>query len=157
MTIGGKVKLEVDGPPAVAAPAPPALAVGTFRLVQVVVLVVTIAGVVVGLRTTVPGGLAPVDGVAFGLTIIWALVGVVDTRARERVGSKVSPYHLLAGLDALVAMVALTAGRRAAAVHAPSSAAMWRRRRRSSSLPSRFTSSWLCRTDVSTIRSGAQR
>jgi signal transduction histidine kinase len=122
VTIGGEVKLGVDGAPAVAAPAPPAPTVVTFRLLQAGMFVITIAGVVVGLRTTVPGGLAPVDGVAFGLTVVWALVGLVDTHARGRVDSRVSPYHLLAGVDALVAMVALTAGRRAAAVHAPGSA-----------------------------------
>ena len=122
MTIGGDVKLGVEGPPAVAESAPHSVTIGPFRLVQAVILVVTIAGVVVGLRTTVPGGLAPVDGVAFGLTVVWSLVGVVDTHARERVESRLSPYHLLAGIDALVAMVALTAGRRAAAVHASGNA-----------------------------------
>ena len=122
MAIGGEVKVGMDSPPAVAAPASTAVTSGRIRIVPGVIFVVTIAGVVVGLRTTVPGKFVPVDGVAFGLTVVWALVGLVDAHARERVGSRVSPYHLLAGLDALVAMVALTAGRRAAAVHATSGA-----------------------------------
>ena len=37
-------------------------------------------------------------------------------------GSTVSPFHLLAGIDALVAVVALTAGRKAEMVHASSGA-----------------------------------
>ena len=59
---------------------------------------------------------------AFGLTLAWALVGIVDTHARERAGSKASPFHLLAAIDALVAAVALTAGRKAEMVHASSGA-----------------------------------
>ncbi len=52
----------------------------------------------------------------------WALVGFVDTHARERAETGVSPYHLLAAIDALVAMVALTAGRQAATPHASTTA-----------------------------------
>ena len=40
--------------------------------------------------------MAPVDAVAFGLTVVWALVGFVDTRAPDRAGARMSPYHLLA-------------------------------------------------------------
>jgi signal transduction histidine kinase len=116
VTVRGEVNLEVSEP-AVAVSAPGSAALGGFRLLQVVLLGLTVAGVVVGLRISVPGGSPPVDVVAFGLTIVWALVGFVDTGARERVG-KASPYHLLAGLDAFVAMVALTAGREAVKAHA---------------------------------------
>ncbi len=76
-----------------------------------------IAGVVVGLRISVPGGIAPVNDVAFGLTLAWALVGFVDARTGDRGGSIVSPYHLLAGIDALVASIALAAGRKAETLH----------------------------------------
>jgi signal transduction histidine kinase len=95
---------------------------GLFRLVQVALLGLTIGGVVVGLRITTPHGTSSVDAVAFGLTLLWALVGFVDLHARDRVGSRVSGYHLLAGIDALVAMVALTAGRKAEALPSSSSA-----------------------------------
>ncbi len=116
------MKLEVADRPVVAASAPTSAAFGSFRLIQVLILGLTIAGVVIGLRVVVPGGIAPVDAVAFGLTIVWALVGFVDTHARDRAGSKVSAFHLLAAVDALVAMVALTAGRRAETLHAGSGA-----------------------------------
>ncbi len=122
MTVSGDVKLEVADGPAPAASAPASTIFGSFRLMQAVVLGLTVASVVIGLRITVPGGIAPVTGVAFGLTLAWAVVGFVDTRARDRSGSKVSPFHLLAGVDALVAAVALAAGRKADAVHAPTSA-----------------------------------
>jgi signal transduction histidine kinase len=111
------MKLEMAEPPLVIESQTGAPALGWFRLVQVLLLGLTIAGVVVGVRIVVPGGMNPVNAVAFGLTIVWALVGFIDTHARDRSGTKVSPYHLLAGFDALVAMVALTAGRQAATVH----------------------------------------
>ena len=116
------MKLEVPDRPVVAASTPDPATFNSFRLLQLLILGLTIAGVVVGLRVTAPGGIAPVESVAFGLTVIWALVGVVDTHARDRIGSKVSPFHLIAAVDALVAMIALTAGRKAAVLHAPGSA-----------------------------------
>jgi len=122
VTVGGEVKLEVGDRPTVAASAPPSALFGSFRLLQVLILGLTVAGVVVGLRIPVPGGIAPVTAVAFGLTIAWGMVGFVDTRARERTGTKVSPFHLLAGVDALVAALALSAGCKADTGHAPSSA-----------------------------------
>ena len=64
-----------------------ATAFGSFRLLQVVILGLTIAGVVIGWRISVPGGIAPVNAVAFGLTVVWALVGFVDGHARDRTGS----------------------------------------------------------------------
>ena len=121
MTVGGELKVEMGDQAAVTLAAPRSTAVGPFRLVQVVLFALTVAGVVVGLRVGVPGGTPPVEGVAFGLTLVWALVGFVDTRARDRSGSW-SPFHLLAGVDALVAMVALTAGRMADTAHATSAA-----------------------------------
>ena len=122
MTVRDEVQVEVGEQPAVAAPAPGRPAFGSFRLLQVVLFGLTVAGVVIGWRITVPGGIAPANSVAFGLTLAWALVGIVDTRARDRVGTKASPFHLLAAVDALVAAVALAAGRKAEMVHASSSA-----------------------------------
>jgi signal transduction histidine kinase len=122
MTVRGEVQVETGGGPRIAAPATRPAAVGTFRVLQVLVFGLTVAFVVIGVRTTVPGGTAPAGSVAFGLTLAWALVGLVDVGARDRSRSTVSPYHLLAGLDALVAAVALTAGRRAETLHAGSGA-----------------------------------
>ena len=116
------MELEVGDRSSVAASAPVATAFGPFRLLQVVFLGLTIAGVVVGLRIAVPGGTVAVDSVAFGLTVVWALVGLVDTHAHLRSGSRVSPFHLIVAVDAFVAMVALTAGRQAESLHGSSSA-----------------------------------
>ena len=121
MTVHGEVNLEVSEP-AVSVSAPESTAYGAFRLLQVVLLGLTVAGVIVGLRISVPGGSPAPETVAFVLTLVWAVVGFVDTGARERAAARVSPYHLLAGVDALVAMVALTAGRKAETLHAPSAA-----------------------------------
>ena len=118
MTVGGDMQLEVGESHVLAAAAPGSTVFRPFRLVQVLIFGLTIAGVVVGIRILVPGGIPPVTSVAFGLTLAWALVGLVDARPRERGRAAVSPYHLLAGLDALVAAIALAAGRRAAALHA---------------------------------------
>ncbi len=122
MTVQGEVELEVGTPPVVVPTVPATSAFGSFRLLQVLILGLTVGGVVVGLRITVPGGVAPVDSVAFGLTVVWALVGFVDRGARERVGSRLSPFHLLVAVDALVAMIALVAGRKAEVVHTTSAA-----------------------------------
>src|ERR1700733_5272185 len=119
MTVRGDMERDVEESPAEATSASAgSSAVGGFRLLQVLLLGLTVAGVVVGIRISVPGGVAPITSVAFGLTIVWALVGFVDTRTRERAGSKASPFHVLAGVDAFVAMVALTAGRQAETIHA---------------------------------------
>ncbi len=118
MTVRDEVQVAVGRGPTVAVRGPGSSAFGSFRLLQVLVFALTVAVVVVGWRTTVPGGTAPASSVAFGLTLAWALVGLVDTRARDRTGSKTSPFHLLAAMDALVAAVALAAGRRAEMVHA---------------------------------------
>ncbi len=122
MTVRGEMKLEVTDRPTAVASAPTSATFGSFRLLQVLILGLTIAGVVIGLRIAVPGGIAPVNAVAFGVTVVWALVGFVDTHARDRTGSKMSPFHLIAAVDAFVAMIALTAGRQAETVHASSSA-----------------------------------
>jgi signal transduction histidine kinase len=118
VTAPGDVKLEVAERPLLIEPPTGAPALGSFRILQVLLLGLTIAGVVVGVRIVVPGGMNPVDAVAFALAIVWALVGFIDTHARDRSGEKVSTYHLLAALDALVAMVALTAARQAQTMHA---------------------------------------
>jgi signal transduction histidine kinase len=117
MALKGDMKLDVREA-SISAEHHESAASGSFRWLQALLLLLTLAGVVVGLRVPVVGGIAPVNSVAFGLTIVWALVGVVDTHARDRLGSKVSAYHLLAAVDALVAMVALTAGRQAETLHA---------------------------------------
>jgi signal transduction histidine kinase len=117
MTVPGEVELDV-AERAVAVPAGrSSAALGSFRLAQFLLFGLTVAVVVAGVRTNVPGGTAPVDGVAFGLCIAWALVGVIDGRAAERARSKASAFHLLAGVDALVAAVALAAGQAAETAH----------------------------------------
>ncbi len=122
MTVRDEVQIDVGGEPSVVAAAPGRPAFGWFRLLQVVVFGLTVAVVVIGWRISVPHGIAPANSVAFGLTLAWALVGIVDTRARDRLGTKASAYHLLAAVDALVAAVALTAGRKSEVVHASSTA-----------------------------------
>jgi signal transduction histidine kinase len=122
VTVRDEVKVEAADGPSVTASAPGRASFGSFRLLQVLLFALTVAAVVVGWRISVPRGFAPVNSVAFGLTLAWALVGIVDTRARDRTGSKVSPFHLLAAIDALVAAVALAAGRKAEVVHAGSGA-----------------------------------
>jgi signal transduction histidine kinase len=122
MAVPNEVQMEVGSPPPGAAAAPAAGAFSSFRVVQVVLFGLTVAGVVIGWRITAPSGIAPASSVAFGLTLAWALVGLVDTRARQRAGSRASPFHLLAAVDALVASVALAAGREAETAHASGSA-----------------------------------
>ncbi len=121
MSVRDELQVEVDTELSSVASSPASSGSRPFRLLQVLLFGLTVAVVVVGLRVTVPRGTAPASSVAFGLTLAWALVGVVDTRARDR-GRKASPFHLLAAIDALVAAVALTAGRKAEILHASSSA-----------------------------------
>ncbi len=124
MTVGGEVEVEVEaavggGTPAVAAPARPTVPKGSYRLLRLLILGLTVAGVVVGFRTSVPGGVAPVTSVAFCVTLLWACVGAIDTRRLDGAGTGagLAPYRLLAGVDALVATVALVAGQRADMLH----------------------------------------
>ncbi|MFZ0248945.1 MAG: histidine kinase [Acidimicrobiales bacterium] len=121
MTVRDDVQADTHGRSTVA-PIPSASTFGSFRLLQVLLFGLTLAGVVIGWRIAVPQGTAPATSVAFGLTLAWSLVGLVDTRAKDRVGTKASPFHLLAAIDALVAAVALTAGRKAEVAHASGSA-----------------------------------
>jgi signal transduction histidine kinase len=122
VTVRDEVQVDAGGvTPAAASPAR-GTAVGTFRVLQVLVFGLTVAFVVIGWRTAAPQGIAPAGSVAFGLTLVWSVVGLVDTRARDRGRSALSPFHLLAGLDALVASVALAAGRRAETLHTSSGA-----------------------------------
>jgi signal transduction histidine kinase len=123
MTVRDEVQVEgeVESHPVVA-PSRASSAFESFRLLQLLIFGLTVAVVVIGWRVAVPRGTTPASSVAFGLTLAWALVGIVDTRARDRAGSKASPFHLLAATDSLVAAVALTAGRRADVAHASSSA-----------------------------------
>jgi signal transduction histidine kinase len=122
VTVGSGLDLEVESARSMDAPKDARVTPASYRLVQLLLLGLTVAGVALGFGTSTPGGVAPAAGVAFGLTLLWALVGAVDTRARDRIDAAFSPYHLLAGLDALVAMVALTVGRRAETLHAGSGA-----------------------------------
>ncbi len=84
MAVRDEMELKVGEPPTMSASAsaPASAGAGSFRLLQLLILGLTVAGVIVGLRISVPGGMAPVNRVAFGLTIVWALVGFVDTHAR---------------------------------------------------------------------------
>ena len=111
VAVGGEMKLEMADGPVVAASAPTSATFSSFRLLQVLILALTVAGVVIGLRVEVPGGVAPVDSVAFGLTLVWALVDFVDTRARDRTGSRSRRSISLRAVDTLVAIIALTARR----------------------------------------------
>jgi signal transduction histidine kinase len=80
-----------------------------------VIFVLTLGIVAVGLRAHVRGGITAINAVAFGITVVWALVGLVNMSDPERTPVRFSPFHLLVGLDALMAAVALTAGRLAVA------------------------------------------
>ena len=86
MTLHDEVHVAVGSEPSVAAPTSGSASFGSFRMLQFVLFGLTVAGVVIGWRVAVPGGIAPTIAVAFGLTLAWALVGVVDTRVRERAG-----------------------------------------------------------------------
>ena len=118
VTVGGEMKLEVAERPAVTAPAPAATAFGSFRLLQVLILGLTIAGVVVGLRISVPGGIAPVNAVAFGLTVAWALVGIRRHPCPGPHRLEGVPLPSPRGSGRLRGDVALTAGRQAETAHA---------------------------------------
>src|SRR5580704_15481803 len=76
-------------------------------LVSALLFVATLVMVAVGLRTHVTGGLNPVDAVAFGLTVVWAVVGLFAIRFADRANAGVDPYALLIAADALLAAVAL--------------------------------------------------
>ncbi len=117
MTLHDEVQLAVESEQVMTAPASNSARFGSFRLLQALLFALTVAGVVIGWRIDVPGGLEPAVAVAFGLTLAWALVGVVDSGARERPVGKASPFHLLAASDALVAATALAAGRQADLMH----------------------------------------
>ncbi len=121
MTVRDEVQVTADRQLPAVASAPVSSGWGPFRFLQLVLFALTVAAVVVGWRVAVPRGTAPASSVAFGLTLAWALVGIVDTRARDR-GPGASPFHLLAATDALIAAVALTAGRKAELLHASSGA-----------------------------------
>jgi signal transduction histidine kinase len=88
------------------------------------IFTVTIATVAIGVLTHVAGGLNPVNGVAFGLTVVWALGGLVAARYSDGATERFNAYALLIAADALLAAVALTAGRLAQreAVHSYGSA-----------------------------------
>src|SRR5262249_56524213 len=71
----------------------------------VVLPVVTAAVALAGLRVQVPGGPSPLDAVAVGVVLVWAVAGVVWARAPGRAPQ----WPMAAG--ALAAAVGLTAGR----------------------------------------------
>lgn len=74
-----------------------------------VIFAVTVAAVVLGLHAVVRGGIAAVNLVAFGLSLVWALAGLVSGRSGA-VRLLVAP-RLLIGVDAMVAAIALAACR----------------------------------------------
>jgi signal transduction histidine kinase len=84
---------------------------GSGALLRGLTFLLTIAIVIVGWRAHAPGGITAVNSVAFLITVVWAFVGLVDTHLRESTPARFSPFHVLVGLDALVAAIALTAGR----------------------------------------------
>ena len=55
----------------------------TGTLLRGLTFLLTIAIVIVGWRANVPGGMTAINAVAFLLTIVWALVGLVDRHDRE--------------------------------------------------------------------------
>jgi signal transduction histidine kinase len=117
MTLQNEAQLAVGAEPTILAPASNSPAFRSFRPLQGLLFGLTVAGVIIGWRIPVPGGIAPAIAVAFCLTLAWSLVGIVDSGARNRTGGKASPFHLLAAVDALVAAIALGAGRKAELMH----------------------------------------
>jgi hypothetical protein len=83
----------------------------TGTLLRGLTFLLTIAIIIVGWRAHVPGGITAINAVALLITVVWALVGLVDIHDRESTPTRISPFHLLVGLDALFAAVALSAGR----------------------------------------------
>src|SRR5262249_24763284 len=104
--LAGPVVAPVSGPsPGPAAAARPRGAAAGHLMTGVVLPVVTAAVALAGLRVQVPGGLSPLDGVAVGVVLVWAVAGVVCARAPGRAPQ----WPMAAGT--LAAAVALTAGR----------------------------------------------
>ncbi|HZY86853.1 MAG TPA: hypothetical protein VFE78_18610, partial [Gemmataceae bacterium] len=97
---------------AVADPAP-ARRLQDAAVVRTVVFALTAAIVIVGLRQHVPGGITAVNVVAFALTLVWALAGLLGLRPRDREVDGLDLSYVLAAGDALLAAAALTAGRMA--------------------------------------------
>ena len=64
-------------------------------LLHGVLFVVTVAIVVIGLRTHVPNGITAVNAVAFGLTLVWAVAALVANRYSDRTAAGPDPYALL--------------------------------------------------------------
>jgi signal transduction histidine kinase len=73
--------------------------------------VVTVVTVAIGVFKHVPAAMTAVNAVAFGLTLVWAVTGVVAARYSDRASVRVDWYALLIAVDALLAAIALTAGR----------------------------------------------
>ena len=73
--------------------------------------VATVAVVVIGIRAHASAGITAVNAVAFGLTIVWALTGLIAIRSSDRAKGRVDLYALLIAADALLAGVALMASR----------------------------------------------
>jgi signal transduction histidine kinase len=73
----------------------------------------TVAAVVIGLRASVHGGLSKVNAVAFGLALAWGFAGLVGLRQAGSTSAArvLIPPRVLVALDALLAAVALSAGR----------------------------------------------
>jgi signal transduction histidine kinase len=88
-----------------------------WALLRGLIFLLTLVVVAIGLRASVPGGITAVNAVAFVLTVGWALVGFVKIQDPDRTSARFSPFHLLVGIDAFVAAIALTSGRLALAHH----------------------------------------
>jgi len=73
--------------------------------------VATLAVVATGIRAHGATGITAVNVVAFALTIVWALTGLIALRSSGYANGSVDPYALLIAGDALLAGVALMAGR----------------------------------------------
>ncbi|MGP0031687.1 MAG: histidine kinase [Acidimicrobiales bacterium] len=122
MTTAGRVDLTVTEASTVTG-ASRAASPATGIVLRGLIFALTIAVVVVGLRAQVPGGITAVNAVAFVITAVWAVVGLVKVREPGATTERVSPFHLLAGVDALVAAVALTSSRLALSEHVTSGGA----------------------------------
>ena len=113
VTVGGEVKLEVGDRARHGRDrhAGGGLRFGSFRLLQVLLLGLTLPASSSGCASRSPGGSRRSIAVAFGLTVVLGAGRGSSTPVPGTApGARVSPYHLLAGVDALVATVALDRG-----------------------------------------------
>ncbi|MGO8863744.1 MAG: histidine kinase [Acidimicrobiales bacterium] len=91
--------------------APPTKRSSEQLVLNGLLFVVTVVIVAIGVFKHVPGGMTAVNGVAFGLTLVWAVAGLVAARFSDPSSARVDAYALLIAVDSLLASIALTAGR----------------------------------------------